>query len=165
MFIPENYRLSRDSTNLRIAHLYDEWEEKTSYYLGIYPGAFTDIYDQTNDTLITDFTTRNEGYYGELRVDIKGVNCPLIVQLLDSKETVLREVTITADQNVLFDYLKPSQYKVKFIHDCNGNGKWDTGKYIKDIQPEKVEYYSGEINVRSNWEMEINMILKRNDTP
>ena len=38
------------------------------------------------------------------------------------------------------------------IKDANGNGKWDTGNYLKKIQPEEVEYLKESINVRANWE-------------
>ena len=156
LFIPERYHLERDSMNIRTVHLIKEWKPETTYRLNILPKAFTDIYGLTNDTIDVSFTSRDEGYYGVLHVDIKGVHCPLIVQLMDSKESVLRERVVRQDETVSFEYLKPSQYKIKFVHDCNDNGKWDTGDYMKAVQPEKVEYYNGEINVRSNWELEIN---------
>ena len=155
VFFPENYNLVRDSLNFRNARIYKNWEEKRNYRLTMYPGAFKGIYGNVNDTIDVGFSTREEGYYGVLHVNMSNVDCPLIVQLMDTKEKVLIEKNITSDGMINFDYLKPSQYKIKVIHDCNGNGKWDTGKYITGTQPEKVEYYKGEINVRSNWELEI----------
>jgi hypothetical protein len=44
---------------------------------------------------------------------------------------------------------------LKVIYDNNDNRKWDTGNYLKKIQPEKVLYYKGDINVRSNWNIEL----------
>ena len=41
----------------------------------------------------------------------------------------------------------------------NGNGKWDTGNYLKMMQPEKVSYYPDVIDVRANWELEQNFII------
>jgi len=156
VFIPEGYYLKRDTLNIRRVALYKTWKPETTYRIDVLPGAFTDIYGLTNDTLDVTFTSRSEGYYGTLHVDVKGVQCPLIVQLMDMKQKLIRETTITEDNIVSFNFLKPSRYMIKFIHDCNGNGKWDTGDYMKKIQPERVEYYNGEINVRSNWELEIN---------
>ena len=37
----------------------------------------------------------------------------------------------------------------------NKNGKWDTGNYLQKIQPEKVIYYDGSINIRSNWDLDL----------
>ena len=159
LMVPESFVVMRDTTNIRKAQLFCEWKEKTLYGLTLLPKAFTDIYGHVNDTINIKFTTRNEGYYGVLHLNIKGVQCPVIVQLMDAKESIVRETIVQNDGKVTFDFLKPAQYKVKFIYDCNGNGKWDTGKYIIGIQPEKVAYYTGDINVRSNWEIEISETL------
>ncbi len=165
LMIPEKYVLTKDSVNIRKAWLTKDWESKMTYQLSLLPGAFTDIYGMTNDTVSMNFTTRDKGYYGILHVDIKGVDCPSLVQLMDSKEKIIREVTVKKDRKVTFDYLQPAEYRVKFIHDCNDNGKWDTGNYIRGIQPEKVEFYNGEINIRSNWELEINQTLGQDRIP
>jgi hypothetical protein len=41
--------------------------------------------------------------------------------------------------------------------DQNLNGKWDTGDYWKHLQPEKIYTYSGEITLRANWDLELEM--------
>ena len=40
------------------------------------------------------------------------------------------------------------------------SGIWDTGDYLKGLQPEKVDFYNQDINVRSNWDMEVIWRLK-----
>jgi len=47
----------------------------------------------------------------------------------------------------------------RVIFDENGNGKWDTGNYLQKIQPERISYYPGLIEIRANWEKEENFIL------
>jgi len=44
---------------------------------------------------------------------------------------------------------------MRFIYDENGNGKWDTGTYLENKQPEKVVYFSGKFDVRSGWDLEL----------
>jgi len=56
---------------------------------------------------------------------------------------------------LVFDYLAPKKYRFKAIVDSNRNGKWDTGHYLGRNQPEKVFYYPGVTDVRSNWDVEI----------
>ena len=46
----------------------------------------------------------------------------------------------------------------RLIKDKNGNKKWDTGNYLKKIQPEMVYYSPDTIELRANWE--INQRLK-----
>ena len=47
--------------------------------------------------------------------------------------------------------LSPKKYLVRIIIDANKNSKWDTGNYFKKNQPEKVIYFSKEIEVKENW--------------
>ena len=54
----------------------------------------------------------------------------------------------------IFEYLPAKEYKLRAIIDTNNNEAWDTGNYLKKIQPEKVINYDQLINVRSNWEIE-----------
>jgi hypothetical protein len=99
--------------------------------------------------------TQKADYYGTVIVTAENVTSPIIVQLLTEKEELVKEKFISQNNTVAFDFLQPKKYKLKVIYDNNNNRKWDTGNYLKKIQPEKVIYYEGEINVRSNWDVEI----------
>jgi hypothetical protein len=92
-------------------------------------------------------------------MNLKNIKGPVILQLMDEKESILRENLISGDQSVRYEYLHPKNYILKLIVDSNNNGKWDTGKYLNHLQPEKVIYYHQVINVRSNWEIELNWEL------
>ena len=87
------------------------------------------------------------------------MNHPVLIQLLN-KDKPFRIIAIDKPGPYTFSYLHPQEYKIKFIHDLNGNGKWDTGKYIEKLQPEKVEFLSEEITVRSNWDHDVFMKLE-----
>ena len=159
--VPVRFEVFRDSVNMRAANLRTKWKEKSEYRMMLFPGAFSDIYGNVNDSLDVRFSTREDGYYGVLHAAITGSSGPLVVQLMDMKEKVLREEYLDKDGRITFSYLNPEKYKIKFIHDSNGNRKWDTGDYLKRIQPERVEYYEGDITIRSNWELEIKPELKK----
>ncbi len=153
--ISQDFELLRDTGTLRSFKIINKWEENTGYKLLIGQGAFTDIYGLSNDSLLLEFTTQKTEYYGNIVLRIENVTTPLIIQLLDEKEKVLREKYTSQSSSTTFRFLRPKVYKMKAIYDKNNNRKWDTGNYIKKIQPEKVHYYKGEINVRSNWDVEI----------
>jgi hypothetical protein len=51
--------------------------------------------------------------------------------------------------------MPPGAYTLKIVFDENDNGKWDTGNYLEKAQPEKVSIYPEEINIRSNWDLDI----------
>ena len=49
---------------------------------------------------------------------------------------------------------------MRLVKDKNLNNKWDTGNYLKKIQPEEVIYMEGEISLRANWDQNETFIVK-----
>ena len=132
-------------------------KENTKYHLFIPPGTFTDIFGLTNDTINIDFKTREEKQYGtlKLKLDIPEAKGNYIVQLLDEKETIVRESIIKKSEIIFHQYLLPKKYKLKIIVDDNANNKWDTGNLSASLQPEKVIYNAELITTRPNWDFEL----------
>ncbi|HXB12896.1 MAG TPA: hypothetical protein VNZ45_12995, partial [Bacteroidia bacterium] len=126
----------------------------SSYTLLLLPGAFTDMFGTTNDTMKFKFTVQEPTYFGTLKLTVnlesKG---HYIVQLLDGRSNIYKQVLITGSQNIFFDALVPGTYRIRLIADANNNGGWDAGDYLKNIQPEKVYYYPEGIIIRSNWDI------------
>ena len=57
------------------------------------------------------------------------------------------------DSNYSFKLLNPGKYFLRLIKDNNNNDKWDTGNYLKKIQPEEVIYYPFELELRANLDL------------
>lgn len=167
--IPVQYQLNQDSLNMRNYTMDVEWSSDTIYRIEIYPGAFKDIYSTVNDTNTFEFKSQKRDYYGKILANVTGIDSsatPLqaIIQVIlpsKDKESILREETIKKDQIVEFDYLPPKEVMLKIILDKNFNGRWDTGEYLKHLQPEEVLYYKDKIEVRSNWDIEVNVDLNK----
>ncbi len=153
--IEQEYIFFIDSIRIRKFWIRLPLEENSSYKIWIEPGAFEDIYGIKNDTVKISFRTKKIDFYGNLIVSVQSVKTGVIVQLLDEKNNKLKEEYIENDKEIKFTYLYPKKYKLKVIFDKNKNGTWDTGNYLKKIQPEKVLFYSKEINIRANWDLEI----------
>ena len=152
--IPVKIETGIDTNSLYKAYVRYKPEGNTTYKVFMPDSIFFDIYGATNDTLIFRYKTQSDDFYGALTINLQGVNTPIILQLLNDKEGVLDERKILANESILFDYMYPKKYFLKIIFDTNGNGKWNTGNYLKHIQPEKVIYYPQAIDIRSNWEMD-----------
>lgn len=141
-------------------------KENTNYHLLILPGTFTDIFGLTNDSIKIDFKTREEKYYGsvKLKLQVPPAKGFYIVQLLDEAGNIVREdLTVEKSMVLEYSYLAPKKYKLKIIYDDNRNHKWDTGNYLKKIHPEKVIYNSELINIRSNWDAELEWKVTNNE--
>jgi hypothetical protein len=161
---PQKMDRIQDSSALYSVKFAVPWMESTSYNLFVEPGAIHDIYGKANDTVEIAFQTREIDYYGKIILSPEGSVFPMIIQLLDEKETLLSEKFLDENGTVTFDYLAPRKYRLKAIADGNKNKKWDSGNYLGRVQPEKVYYYPGTLDVRSNWDLDITWNLNEAST-
>ena len=137
-----------------------EKKQDDKYKLQLLPKAITDFYGNVNDTLNYNFSTKKPSDYGSVYLSLQNVDrYPIIIQLLKSKDEIVEEVYAESAQKFEFINLQPAKYKIRLIYDDNKNGKWDTGNFLLKIQPEKVIYYPGELDVKANWEMPETFIL------
>ena len=139
----------------RHAQLIHAWKERASYMLIIPEDKLTDIQGERNDSIFLKFSTRAKEEYGSLFLNLtfNPGHGQYLIYLLDDKEAIMKEKTVTAPGIVEFNYVLPRKYIIKAIEDRNLNGKWDAGDYSSRTQPEKVFYLPGEVQIRANWEM------------
>jgi hypothetical protein len=149
-----------DSLKRKIVFHY-KWKEDGRYTLIIPDSSLFSANGLTNDTLRYDFQALAVKNFGSIRMAVSTDSLPgtFIIQLLDDKENILREKTITQNEKIVFDYLFPGKYKLKAILDRNKNGHWDSGIYLKHLQPEEVFYYPKPIEVRGNWDIDETWLL------
>ncbi len=153
-----------DSTHLRRVRISKEWKEEANYKLVMYPGAIYDIYGATNDTMKIQFSVRPVAEYGTLNLTLENVSESCIIEIYE-RDKLYRRREISEPGTYVFEYMNPNTYRVKIVHDRNGNGMWDTGKYIEGIQPEKVEFLPSELKIRANWDHDISYVLGTNTSP
>ena len=126
-----------------------------NYTIFILPDAIKDIKGVTNDTLQFNLVSQSLEDYGNIFLDvIRNNQSKFILHLIDSNEEIVREYK-NVDQNTAynFEYIKPGKYNFRLIEDLNKNDIWDTGNYLKKIKPEPVYYFSSELEVRANWDL------------
>lgn len=152
--------VNQDKTTLLLSV---NWMEDSQYSLQLLPGAFTDIFGLTNDTVEQPLTIRPATAFGTLRVQVSGSlsSTQSLLLLVDEKDAVVRQAIFSSDTTAYFDYLLPGTYRLKWIDDTNANGRWDEGNYLLHRQPEAVRYYDERIPVRANWDVEIKWNRKK----
>ena len=156
--------MDRDSTIINFTQELREFEnevllqfpknENQSYSLNVLPGAITDFFGATNDSISKILKTRAFSEYGNLTLNLSNVRSfPIIVQLTDDKGVVKAEKYSTSTTNLRFEYITPGTYLIRLIYDENENRKWDTGDYLKKTSPEEIIYFPAELDVRPNWDI------------
>ena len=141
-----------------------------NYRLFILPEAIKDIRGVSNDTLQYNVVSQSLEDYGNVYLDvIRNSNSKFILQMIDSNGDVIRVFkNVNQDATYNFDYVRPGKYIFRLIEDANNNDKWDTGNYLKKIKPERVYYFSNELEVRANWDLNetfnLNQIMSDKDS-
>ena len=125
--------------------------EDNTYKLRILPEAFIDFFDDKNDTLNYSLKTRKKSDFGYIRFTLNNAKYPVILQLTDEKGGVKYEQYSTKPEQLDFFNLNSGKYFIRVIFDTNGNKKYDTGSYLKKIQPERVIYFEMEDPIRADW--------------
>lgn len=133
-----------------------------NYQLELLPGAISDFFETSHDTLKYAFRTPSRTDFGGLYLQVFDVpSYPIIIQLTDENEEVVRSLYVTETQRQYpFLLLKPNKYYLRVIVDENQNGVWDSGRYLERRHPEPVYHYEPLLDVRANWELQERFILK-----
>jgi len=133
------------------------WQSGKRYKVFMYPGTIKDIYDYSNDTIKNEFLVPGPESTAILSVKTEGLvnGKNYILQLLNEKYELLREVKTTIDSLHTFAYLTPGSIRLRIIEDINHDGRWTYGNYGKLRQPEPVWIYQEALTLRSNWELEV----------
>ncbi|WMI66378.1 Ig-like domain-containing protein [Aestuariibaculum sp. YM273] len=128
--------------------------EDNNYKIQIFPDALTDFFDNKNtDTLNYTVRTKKSSEFGYVRFNLVNATFPLIIQLTNEKGDVKYEQTAAKAGVVDFENLPAGIFYIRVIHDSNGNGIFDTGNYLKKVQPEEVSFFK-EIEIRADWGLE-----------
>lgn len=143
------FRSELDTLQNHLNFYFDKTEDN-GYFINILPEAITDFFGDKNDSLNFKIGTRKSSDLGSIRFNLVNPPLPLIMQLTDKNGEVKEERYVENSNQVDFLNVAPGLYYIRAIEDVNGNGKYDTGNYLKKIEPEPVIHFQ-DIEVRADW--------------
>ncbi len=150
------FRIEKDTLVNRLYHIVTDFKEKDDLKFQVDSFAVRDVYDLLSVAYSSNIKIGEAENYGRLIVNLSGISGnQYIVQLLSSSgDKVLREV-VTSKNSAEFKYLKTGDYYLKVIVDDDCDGKFSTGLYEENRQPEAVYYYNEKIEVKEKWDKTI----------
>lgn len=137
-----------------------DWKLGKEYQIILKDSAFQSMYGNYSDSTAITFHTPREDELGSVSFYNKEkgrAKHNIILQLKRHDEIVAENVLTEKDDKVEIKKLNSNHYSVTLILDENNNGQWDTGNYEKKLQPEKIINYNEEIEIRGNWDIEIDL--------
>ncbi len=129
------------------------WDAEKAYRLSIDSAAFTSKYLTTSSKVITPFAVKSLDQYATVIVNISPFNPMAVVELLNNKDQVIRQLP-AEETGTVFEFIPPGLHYIRLFIDENNNGQWDSGVYAEKRQAEKVFYYEQGLNLRANWDIE-----------
>lgn len=141
-----------DSSGMR-ARLDTTLRSGEEYRVRLAPGLFSDLYGRPADSLTFRLTPKD---YGTLTLHLSNhTGHPLVVEVLDKRDTVVQHATLHAPSATLrFTHLPAGDYRLRAVVDRNGDGRWTTGDYRLGRQPEEHHLFDKTLQLREKWEME-----------
>ena len=131
-------------------------QAEQAYNLILQDGAVLSPDENKNDSTNISFYTKDRSALAALKISLETDDDSYFIELLEDDKIIDR---IDSGSNLKFSKLLPNSYQLRITMDTDKNGKWSPGNYLKNIQPEKVFYYTEEIKLRANWEFEIDWVL------
>jgi hypothetical protein len=154
--LPVSFDIELTDTALRTWNVLHDWQLGSAYSIWFPPGAFKDLYGLTSDTLKAAFTLPRVDELGRITFNIKGPESrPLVAEVRDKGGNTVGRLAFTAQAMLDMPMLPVGTYTLRAIDDTNGNGRWDTGSYREGRQPERIVLYDKGIDVRANWDQEL----------
>ena len=154
------YALTLDSNGIG-ARIEASLKSGEEYNVRLRDSLFTDIFGHRSDSLVFKLTPQD---YGTLVMQLtNSTGSPVVLEVLDDKDTVVVSRCVTTSGEVRIPHLKAGTYRVRAVLDTDGNGIWTPGDYWTDSQPEYVIYYSKSLQVREKWELEERWTLTKAD--
>ena len=153
----KNYTVKLDTGKTKVTVKYN-WKAETHLRLIILKDGIADTSGVTltkSDTL--KFATKKESEYGSLKIRFTNADLSKnpVLQFVQM-DKIVESITIT--QKEIFKKLfKPGEYDLRVLFDANKNGVWDTGNYKKRKQPEVVQFLNKKLNVKADWDNEIEL--------
>ncbi len=158
--------VNKDSTAVDFTTEYDEFEQKLyvdfkkepveKYSITFFPGALTDFYEKSNDTLAIKLSTKEPADYGNLVLNLKNVKrFPIIVEATNAKGDVVYASDYSEGKTKMeFNLLVPDKFTIRIIYDDNKNKIYDSGDFLNKKYAEEVFYYQTAVDVRTNWDVD-----------
>jgi hypothetical protein len=153
------FEVERDKIDSRRFSVAAPWIGATKYHLTFLPGAISDFWGRSNDTIRQPVVITGADQYGDLMMTIDGLDSTKqYILFLKEGEQIIDTFVILhqTGAHLTKKGLLPGKYILEMIEDLNNNGTWDTGDYDQRRHAEKKKIFTPE-SLRAGWEQEVKL--------
>ena len=135
----------------------NDLKPENKYQVIVPDSVFFGVRGYTNDTILTNFSVQEESAFGNIYITVEiPENVPqVIIELTTENGKTIDTQIVTKTEELAFEYLDPGKYKLKATIDLDANGVWSPGNFTKRLQAEKIVFYQNTLEVRANWDIDL----------
>lgn len=138
--------------------IHADFKPEMRYDLIVKDSVVSDYYGYNNSAFKQQYQTKTKEDYGNLNYSLSGLDSTqqYVLQVLKNKHVIEKFVLSNVKGfDKQWKLLKPGKLQFRLIWDKDRNGYWTTGNIDKKIQPEPIYVYPDEVNIRANWDLEV----------
>lgn len=141
-----------DSLHPKDLYIKTPWSQNTVYTLRMAKGFAKDTAGREVMPSKYIFRTFNDDDYGKVKVNLpaKYGGKGYVLLVTGDKDTIYNKPV--TDTLIPLVRVIPAKYTFRIIVDKNGNGHWDTGDLLGNLQPEEIIPYREPVTVKAAWE-------------
>ncbi len=127
----------------------------------LHDGAISDVFGFKNDSTNFKFDF-NSSQYGKLIIhnsSPKRVDDNYVLELFQKNEIIYKQAI---SDSLIVNFIKPGTYSIRLFNDLNNDFFWTTGNVNKKILPEPIYIYPETIEIKSNWELDVEIRPEKN---
>ncbi len=143
-----------DQINYNTYKLSYNFDKEKKYVLFLKDSVFLSYQGNKNKGLNYNINFYRDEDVGTLKIK-SNYKEPIILELLNERNELVRRTICHENKETQYKNLISGTYKLRIVFDANKNKQWDTGNYLKRIQPEKIIYQTNPIKIRANWDLEL----------
>lgn len=135
------------------------FSDTENYEFKLADSVFFSVRGRTNKAFTLKFKRATDTDLGAIIIKVcPPAGCQVVVQLLDSKGTVVDRQIVAPTQGTSatvaeFHQLSPGKYKLQAIIDIDRNGRWSTGDFHHRHLPEAIIPYGDELDLKAGWDI------------
>jgi hypothetical protein len=143
-----------EQVNYNTYKLSYNFNKEKKYVLFLKDSVFVSYQGSKNKGLNYNINFYKDEELGTLKIK-SNYKEPIILELLNERNDIIRRTICHENKETQYKNLIAGTYKLRIVFDANKNKLWDTGNYLKRIQPEKIIYQSNPIKIRANWDLDL----------
>lgn len=153
VFVPLDFTLNLNQMQLTTVINFKQ-DLLASYRLIFDSASIVSAAGKILDSTAISFNYFEESDYGNLILSVDSLYDNFIFQLVNKKGKIISQINYPKNKYIQFKQLTPATYSLRLLIDENSNGKWDTGDYYQNMQPETTIAMPGDIIIKGNWDTE-----------